>query len=178
MENSASEKAVEALRAGKLIIYPTDTIYGLGCDATNETAVEKVYALKKRPRDMPLSVLVSDFEMLQKYADVSTEQMKLLEEKLPGPFTFILKPKKDLPVSDGNVGFRMIKNRLVNQIVKKFGRPVTATSANIHGEPAGTTIKELKAVFGTYIKLYISGGKLAGRPSKVIDLVNNKTIRF
>ncbi len=170
-------RAVELLNTGRPIIYPTDTLYAIGCDATNVEAVERVYKLKKRPRGMPLSVLVSDFEMLQKYAKVSEGQMHILKSKLPGPFTFILPPKIKLPVSAGAVGFRMIDDKLATEIVKKFGKPITATSANIHGQPTGATITELKAVFKTYIKLYVSDGTLNGKPSTVIDLTTNKILR-
>ncbi len=186
--------AVKFLGAGKLIVYPTDTLYAIGCDATNAEAVEKVYAIKKRPRGMPLSILVSDFAMLRKYAKISKEQMKILKEKLPGPYTFILPSKIKLPVSEnpsrtssagpsqaklglGNVGFRMIDIPIANQIVKKFGKPIAATSANIHGQPTAATITELKAVFGRYINLYMSGRRLAGKPSQVIDLTTGEILR-
>lgn len=177
MDNEGIAKAVKLLQWGKPIIYPTDTLYAIGCDATNAKAVEKVYALKKRPRSMPLSVLVSDFEMLQKYAEITKDQMKILKEKLPGPYTFILRPKIKLPVSDGNVGFRIIGTPITNQIVKNLGRPITATSANVHGEKTPTTIAELKTVFTMHADLYVSGGRLAGKPSQVIDLTTGKTVR-
>ncbi len=170
-------KSVKLLQAGKLIIYPTDTLYAIGCDATNTEAVEKVYELKRRPREMPLSVLVSDFTMLKKYADVTKEQMKILKTKLPGKYTFILKPKIKLPISENNVGFRMIDIPIANQIVKKFGKPITATSANIHGQPTAATVEELKRLFGMYIDLYISSRWLAGKPSQVIDLATGKILR-
>jgi L-threonylcarbamoyladenylate synthase len=177
MDNELLARAVVLLNAGKPIIYPTDTLYAIGCDATNAEAVERIYGLKKRPRGMPLSVLVLDFKMLQKYAKVSGGQMRILKSKLPGQYTFILKPKIKLPVSDGNVGFRMIDVPITNEIVKKFGKPITATSANIHGEETVATITELKAVFKTHINLYMSGGTLNGKPSTVIDLTTNKILR-
>ena len=177
MKNKILETAVKLLQAGKLIIYPTDTLYAIGCDATNAKAIERVYALKKRPRGMPLSVLVSDFEMLQKYAEITKEQMKILKEKLPGPYTFILQPKIKLPVSNGNVGFRMIDVPIANQIIRKFGKPITATSANIHRKETPATISDLKAIFGIHINLYISGNRLSGKPSTVIDLTTGKMVR-
>ena len=195
MKNKILETAVKLLQAGKLIIYPTDTLYAIGCDATNAKAIERVYALKKRPREMPLSVLVSDFEMLQKYAEITKEQMKILKEKLPGPYTFILRPKINsnssrvggmensprifhkLPVSNGNVGFRMIDVPIANQIIRKFGKPITATSANIHRKETPATISDLKAIFGIHINLYISGNRLSGKPSTVIDLTTGKMVR-
>ena len=170
------EKVIEALKAGKLVVYPTDTVYGLGADALNERAVDLVYEVKQRPRDQPISVLVADFEMLYEYAHASSEQKKTIEEKLPGPYTFILKPKKKLPVSTSNVGFRIPKH-WCTKIAKELGRPITTTSANIHGRETPATISELRKTFGEKVEVYIDGGILSGKPSKVIDLTTSKTIR-
>jgi len=170
------EKVLEALRAGKLVIYPTDTVYGLGADALSDKAVDLVYEVKQRPRDQPISVLVADFEMLYKYAIASAEQKKILEEKLPGPYTFILEPREKLPVSDSTVGFRIPKH-WCTKIAKELGRPITTTSANIHGKETPATITELRKTFGDKIEVYVDGGKLVGKPSTVIDLTTSKTIR-
>jgi len=169
-------KVLEALKAGKLVIYPTDTVYGLGADALSEEAVDLVYEAKQRPRDQPISVLVADFEMLYKYALVSPEQKKILEEKLPGPYTLILEPREKLPVSDSTVGFRIPKH-WCTKIAKELGRPITTTSANIHGKETPATITELRKTFGDKIEVYVDGGTLAGKPSTVIDLTTNKVIR-
>lgn len=170
------EKVLEALKAGKLVIYPTDTVYGLGADALNNRAVDLVYEVKQRPRDQPISVLVADFEMLYKYAKVSSEQKKILEEKLPGPYTFILEPKQKLPVSDNNVGFRIAKH-WCTKIAKELERPLTTTSANIHGKETPGTITELRKTFGGKVEVYIDGGTLSGKPSTVIDLTSSKIVR-
>jgi L-threonylcarbamoyladenylate synthase len=170
------EKALEALNAGKLVVYPTDTIYGLGADALNEKAIEFVYEVKQRPRNQPISILVADFEMLYKYANVNSEQKKTIEEKLPGPYTFILEPKQKLSVSNGNIGFRIPKH-WCTKIAKELGRPITTTSANIHGKETPTTISELRKTFGDKVEVYIDGGTLAGKPSTVIDLMISKIVR-
>jgi L-threonylcarbamoyladenylate synthase len=170
------EKVLEALRAGQLIIYPTDTVYGIGADALNKKAVDFVYEVKQRPRDQPISILVADFDMLYKYANASQAQKKVLEEQLPGPYTFILEPKEKLPVSDGNIGFR-IPNHWCTKIAKELGRPITTTSANIHGKETPATISELRKTFGSKVEIYIDGGRLSGKPSTVIDLTTSKTIR-
>ena len=170
------EKVLEALRAGKLVVYPTDTVYGLGADATDSKAVDLVYEVKQRPRDQPISILVADFEMLYEYAKASPEQRKTLEEKLPGPYTFILEPKQKLPVSDGNIGFRIPKH-WCTKIAKELGRPITTTSANIHGKETPATLTELRRAFGNKVEVYIDGGALPGKPSTVIDLTTSKLVR-
>jgi len=170
------EKILEALRAGKLVVYPTDTIYGLGADALNKRAVDLVYEVKQRPREQPISILVADFEMLYKYANASQAQKKILEEQLPGPYTFILEPKERIPVSDGNVGFRIPKH-WCTKIAKELGGPITTTSANIHGKETPATISEMRKTFGDRVEVYIDGGKLFSKPSTVIDLTTSKTIR-
>jgi len=171
------EKVIEALRAGKLVIYPTDTIYGLGADALNKEAVDLVYEVKQRPREQPISVLVADFDMLYRYANVSQAQKKVLEEQLPGPYTFILEPKEKMPVSDGNIGFRIPKH-WCTKIAKEFGKPITTTSANIHGRENPSTITELRKTFGEKVEVYTDGGTLSGKPSMVIDLTTSKTVRI
>ena len=171
------EKVLEALRAGKLVIYPTDTIYGLGADATNSVAVDLVYRVKQRPRDQPISILVSDFDMLYRYAKASQAQKKVLEEQLPGPYTFILEPRQKMPVSDANVGFR-IPRHWCTKIAKELGKPITTTSANIHGRETPQTITELRKTFGDSVEVYIDGGRLSGAPSTVIDLTTSKTVRI
>jgi len=170
------EKVIEALKAGKLIVYPTDTVYGLGADALNERAVDLVYGVKQRPRDQPISILVADFEMLYEYANASSEQKKRIEEKLPGPYTFILEPKKKLPVSTDNIGFRIPKH-WCTKIAKELGRPITTTSANIHRLETPATITELRKAFGDKIDVYIDGGRLVGKPSTIIDLTTSKIVR-
>ena len=170
------EKILEALRTGKLVVYPTDTVYGLGVDALNSKAVDLVYEVKQRPREQPISILVADFDMLYRYANVSQAQKKVLEEQLPGPYTFILEPKEKMPVSDGNIGFRIPKH-WCTKIAKEFGKPITTTSANIHGRENPSTITELRKTFGGRVEVYVDGGTLSGKPSTVIDLTTSKTVR-
>ena len=179
-ENQLSQvidKIKKILENNQVIVYPTDTLYGLGADATSEEAVKKVYQIKQRPPDMPISVLVSDFEMLQKYADINEQQMKILKEKLPGPYTFILKPKIKLPVAKDTVGFR-IPDHWCILIAKRFGKPITTTSANIHGQSPLNDIEEMKNTFKESVSLYIDEGSLEGKGSTVIDLTQGmKVIR-
>jgi len=170
--------ATNFLKKGKLIVYPTDTIYGIGADSTSKTAVKKVFEIKQRPLSQPISVLVSDFDMLEEYAKLNEKQRKILKIKLRGPYTFILKPKKKLPVSKRNVGFRL-PNHWCTFIAKEFGKPITTTSANIHNQPTPKDIEKIRGNFKDSVSLYIDEGILEGKPSKVIDLTQKsiKVIR-
>jgi len=161
--------AADLLRQGELIVYPTDTVYGIGADATNKRAVAKVFALKKRPKSKPLSVMVSDIGMLKKYA-------KTVRGFKKGRYTFIIEPKKRLPVSKYDIGFRL-PNHWCAKIAKELGRPVVTTSANVSEQPVAKTAKEAKKMFGDKVALYIDGGRLAAKPSKVVILRSGKRIR-
>ena len=168
---------VNLLKKGEVIVYPTDTIYGIGGDATFEKVIKKIYEIKQRPLNKPISVLVSDFEMLEKYAEINEKQMEVLKKSLPGPYTFILKPKVKLHVSENNVGFR-IPDHWCTLIAKEFGKPITTTSANIHKQPTPKDIEKIRNNFKDSISLYIDEGILEGKPSKVIDLTQGfKVIR-
>jgi L-threonylcarbamoyladenylate synthase len=175
LKNEIIKEIVEKLRNSELIVYPTDTVYGLGADGTSEQAVKKVYEIKQRPLEMPISVLVSDFEMLERYAEITEEQMKILKESLPGPYTFILKPKTKLPVAKNNVGFR-IPDHCCTLIAKEFGKPITTTSANIHKQPTPPEISAIKNIFKESVSLYIDEGTKQGKPSTVIDLTQGQKV--
>jgi len=166
--------AVRILKRGGLIVYPTDTIYGIGCDVSNKKAVSKIYRIKKRPRSKPLSILVSSINMASKYVQISKKAKKML----PGKYTFILKRKRWLPVipmSEANVGVR-ITNHWSRKIPRAFGKPITTTSANIHCKGNPTSIKNIIKAFGSSISLYIDAGQLKHPASKIYNL-KGKRIR-
>jgi len=171
----AATQAVATLRSGKLLIYPTDTVYGIGADAQNETAVNRVRTLKGRDPLIPLSVVMRDFAMVSEYCEVTPVIQALLEKHLPGAFTFILKLKDTrIKTSDtGKVGVRIPQHELVNRISAIFERPYVATSANISHTPPLTTISEILETFGKGLGLgdsVIDAGTLLDLPSTVVDL--------
>lgn len=173
------DKAVKVLEKGELVVYPTDTIYGIGADVTNPDALKRLYEAKQQPMNKLISQMVADFEMLEKYADITDEQRKILKQKLPGAYTFVLKPRYKFMTPDKSnhlQSFR-IPNHWCTEIVKKLGKPITCTSANIYNAPVPDNIEDIKKVFGKKVKLYIDGGILKNLPSKVIDLIENKIIR-
>ncbi|MDI6883122.1 MAG: L-threonylcarbamoyladenylate synthase [Patescibacteria group bacterium] len=171
------EKAVKVLKKGGVIAFPTETVYGLGANIFDEKAVRKVFQLKGRDFKKPLSVAVSDFEMLQKLARVSEKQKKLLKKLLPGPVTVILPKKKLISslITGGSkfVGIRFPKNKITLKIIKKAGFPITATSANLNGEKEVFRAKDIKLK----VDFLVKGSCRYKIPSTVVDLVNKEIIR-
>jgi L-threonylcarbamoyladenylate synthase len=171
------EKAVSVLMHDGLVVYPTETLYGLGADAFSDEAILKVYEAKKRPVGMPISIAVSDFDMLYAVAHVEAGMEKFLQTFLPGPVTVILPARNSLPAiltgGTGLIGIRMPSHELALRLIEKFDAPITATSANLHGakdprKPDECTVPH---------EFLIDGGNLPGTPSTVLDLVEKKILR-
>jgi len=137
---------VTALKHGKTLLYPADTIWGLGCDATNQKAVDTIFKLKNRPKNKPLIALVSDIEMLKQYVENFPENIKeLLNSEHP---TTLVYPKgKELAkgvISDnGSVAIRIPKPCFVHDLIAAYGKPIVSTSANLSGAPIPTTYHEI-----------------------------------
>ena len=177
-------QAAEILSAGGVVLYPTDTLYGLGVDALSDDAVAKIYAIKGRDEGKPIHAILPDLDMVEKYAEL-TGTARLLEERLPhGQVTFILNKKADVDtgVARGiqTFGFRIPDNEFCIRMVREFGKPITATSANKSGENPERSIGKILAQLGTAaegIDLVIDVGELPERqPSTVIDLSGVKPI--
>jgi len=138
MENDLKQ-ALDVLRQGGVILYPTDTIWGIGCDATNQKAVEKVYALKKRQDEKSLLVLLDRAERLADYLDEVPEMAWNLIEISDKPLTIIYPGARNLApnlvAADGSVGIRIVQDEFCRKLVQRFGKPVVSTSANISGQP-------------------------------------------
>ncbi len=166
------------LKRGGLVIFPSDTVYGLLVDATNDQAVDKLIAFKNRPAGKPISVFTTE-QNLQKLVEINKRQRKTVDALLPGPFTLILKSKhkvsKLLESEKGTLGIRIPDYRPINKLVEKFGEPVTATSANTFGEAPhysiGVLLKQLSAKKRRLVDLVVDGGKLPrNKPSTIVDL--------
>ena len=173
------KKAIEVLKKGRLVIYPTDTLYGLGCNALDESAVKRVFAAKRRPASNPLPIAVSDVEMMRQYAELPDTAEKLAEAFLPGALTIVLK-KKNLPdaLTGGlpEVGIRIPKSDIILRLIELFGAPITATSANISGNAPPVSAEEAVSQIEE-ADIVLDGGKLEkGVPSTVIDLTGKPKI--
>ncbi|ALD20598.1 L-threonylcarbamoyladenylate synthase [Hymenobacter sp. DG25A] len=143
------ESAVDALLLQQVILYPTDTVWGLGCDAEVPPAVEKLYALKKRALDKPSIVLVADEQMFAKYASVVPPNLSELIQKQEKPTTYVVPASpivaKNLVAPDGTIGLRVVKDdEFSHKIVRRLGHGVVSTSANLSGKPTPATFSEIE----------------------------------
>ncbi len=164
---------LEALREGKIILYPTDTVYGIGANIFNLEAVERIYKIKKRPHNKPLSVCVSSIDQIHKIAHLNRDTGKKLNTIFPGPFTVILK-KKDivnpiLTAGGEKIGIRIPESKICMELSSKF--PITTTSANISGKPIPESVDGVWKQFIGEIDLIIDAGTCRhGVHSTVIDM--------
>lgn len=171
------KKAIEVIRHDGLVIYPTDTIYGLGADALSDEAIDKVYSAKQRPVSLPISIAVSDAEMARCFAEFDEVADLFFQEFLPGPFTPILKAKKLVPDiltgGTGMIGIRIPSHPIPVAIITALDTPITATSANQHGSKEPTLPHECN-VPHDYL---IDDGILPGVPSTVVSLIKRQIVR-
>jgi L-threonylcarbamoyladenylate synthase len=170
------EKAVELLKAGKLVAFPTDTVYGVGADVFNDEAVEQIFAAKKREPDKPLQVLIASKSDLQIIARTQSDALdRLASEFWPGPLTIVMPAREGFPrrVSCGRdtIGVRMPANAIALKLIEAFGGPVAATSANVSGLPDPVDAEGVMEYLGGKIHLIIDGGSTPGNvPSTVLDI--------
>lgn len=174
---------ISVLQAGGLVIFPSDTVYGLLVDASNPAAVAKLLAFKERPPGKAISVFVRDIEMIEEHCDLSETQKSMLQTILPGPYTIVVPSKHDLAPGleseSGTLGVRIPKFAPVQMLVEAFGSPITATSANLSGtsphysiDALLETLPEKKRVL---VDLVVDAGKLPhNKPSTVVDLTTDR----
>jgi L-threonylcarbamoyladenylate synthase len=158
-------------------VYPTETVYGLGCDAFSDEAIQRLYEVKNRPLSKPVSIAVSDIEMLHAVAIVGDAEEKFIKRFLPGPVTVVLPAKKCVPPvltgGTGLIGIRMPDNDIAREIIDTLGSPITSTSANLSGDVSPINKSQVNVVYD----YMIDSGTLPGTPSTVVDLVNRNIIR-
>ncbi|KLK89093.1 translation factor Sua5 [Methanoculleus sediminis] len=171
------DMAVRVLSRDGLVVYPTETVYGLGADALSEDAVMRVYEAKNRPVGKPISVAVSDMEMLDAVAVVDDAARAFIERFLPGPVTVLLPVKSCLPAvltgGTGLIGVRWPDHEIALAIISRLDAPITSTSANISDDIAPTRPEEV-SVPHDYL---VDGGELRGTPSTVVDLPARRILR-
>ena len=171
------QEGVRVLQRDGLVIYPTETVYGLGADAFSDDAILKVFEAKHRPLSQPISVAVSDIEMLMCIAYVSPADEEFIARFLPGPVTVVLKAKRLLPATltagTGLIGIRIPAHPVPIALIEGMDSPITATSANVHGAPEPRTPGDCR-IMHDYL---IDGGSLPGQPSTVVDLTERRILR-
>ncbi|MFP3870071.1 MAG: L-threonylcarbamoyladenylate synthase [Syntrophobacteria bacterium] len=170
-------RAMEILRNGGVVSYPTDTFYGIGCDIFNKNAIERVYQLKRRPKHKPFSFICSDLKNISQYAQVTTYAYKTMKRLLPGPYTFILEGSRLVPkimlTRRKTVGIRVPDHAICLAIVRELGNPVISTSAT---GPDGIVLEsavEIEDRLGHALDLIIDGGSIVSKPSSVVSLIDD-----
>ncbi len=171
------DRAVAILQDGGIIIYPTDTFYGIGCDIFNKKAIERIYQLKKRPKDKPFSFICSSLTDIAQYAQVGNYAYKTMKRLLPGPYTFLLEGSRLVPkimlTKRRVVGIRVPDHQIALAIVAKLGHPIVSTSATTPEGEVLTDPELIQERLGKEVDLVIDAGPLGFEPSSVVSLIED-----
>lgn len=157
-------EVVEILNSDGVIIFPTETVYGIGGNALSNSVVDKVYEAKKRPRDKAVNILVANTDQIEKYAEITSDiERKIINNFMPGPITIILKKKANFgdyfTQDDDTIGVRIPNQKIINAILDKIDYPLIAPSANISGKESGIEVEQIKDDFKDSVDAIIDGGK-------------------
>lgn len=177
-ENKLKEFA-NGIKNGKLCLFPTETVYGIGSNGLDAKAVEKIYEAKKRDKRNPINLLVSDLSMIEEITqDISPLEYQLIDTFFPGPFTIILKKNEKIPniVTAGSdlVGIRMPDSTIAKKLVELVGSPIAAPSANVSGKLSGTNLKDIMNEFSDCVDFAIDGGESKlGMESTIVRVIDN-----
>jgi sua5/yciO/yrdC/ywlC family protein len=183
IDETKIEEIANAIKEGKLIIFPTDTVYGIGTNAYNEEACKKIYEIKGRPSCKPLSILISDISMIEDLVEnISPTEQKIIEKFWPGPLTMKFKKRKGIlpdiiSAGDEYVRIRLIKNGLIYKIIEKAEVPVVAPSANISGHPTGIKIDNIIKELGGKVDYILDCGDYkSDEPSTIVQVEDEKIV--
>jgi tRNA threonylcarbamoyl adenosine modification protein (Sua5/YciO/YrdC/YwlC family) len=167
-------KVVVELTKGGVIAYPTDTVYGIGCDIFIKSAVERVYRIKGRDRKKPLSFICEDLKHISQFAVVSDSSYRIMKKLIPGPYTFILKATKLVPkimlTKRETVGIRVPDSEICRMLVRELEHPIVTTSANVSNEAIISDPEEIEEKFGRLLDFVVDGGPMPQEPSTMLDL--------
>ena len=170
----------QTIATGGLVIFPTETVYGIGTNGLNENAIKDLYSVKKRDLSKPISLLVSSIDMVNQIAyDISDVEYKLMNAFFPGPFTIVLKKKSFisdiLTAGKDTVGVRMPDCEITKKLIEYAGCPIAATSANISSKPSGTTVTDFIKDFDNKVDYIIDNGETKiGLASTVVQVIDSK----
>jgi tRNA threonylcarbamoyl adenosine modification protein (Sua5/YciO/YrdC/YwlC family) len=175
-------RAVETLRDGGIVIYPTDTVYGMGCDLFNKRGIDKIYEIQRRDRKKPLSFVCADLKDISRYARVTDEAYKIMRRLLPGPYTFVLEasrivPKTILPKRQ-TTGIRVPDNKICLALVTELGSPIISASVKDEDGELLSDPRIIEELFGRRVDMIIDGGIIAAKPSSVIGISEEGTEVF
>ena len=174
-------KGIRMLKEGSLVAFPTDTVYGLGADAFNPKAVERIYQVKKRPKGLPLPLLIADISRVTDVAQPMSEIALFLARRFwPGGLTLVLSKKTSLPdylFKDSTVAVRVPNHPVCQALIQGLGRAIIGTSANISGKPSALTASEVRQQLGNRVDLIVDGGRCpGGKESTVVDVTGETPV--
>ncbi|MDD2732716.1 MAG: L-threonylcarbamoyladenylate synthase [Desulfuromonadaceae bacterium] len=168
-------QVADGLKNGKVIAYPTDTTYGIGCSIFCKKSIERIYQMKQRDKRKPFSVICSSLSEISEYARVSNSAFKIIKRYLPGPYTFVFEATREVPdlllTRQKTVGIRIPDNRICIDLVTALGNPIITTSANISGEEPEGDPHTIADTFGRHLDIIIDGGILTTDVSSVVSLI-------
>ena len=179
LDEDSTNLIINELRKGSVGVFPTDTVYGLGCDALNLQALERLYNIKQRPLNKPINVLVSNIDMVKKFTkNINNIEQKLMEQFWPGDLTIIFNKSSIVPnlLTSGldTIGIRMPNNKICLDIITRLRNPIAMSSANISNELPDSNIENLLRDFDNKVSFIINSGDLkAGTPSTIVKVENN-----
>jgi L-threonylcarbamoyladenylate synthase len=178
--NDDIRNSLEVLRDGGTFLYPTDTVWGLGCDATNYQAVDKIYRIKRRYESKSLIILLHDFDSLSIYIKKIPAITFDLLDSIDSPVTVIYSNARNLPpniiAKDGTIGIRIVKEKFCSELIRQFGRPIVSTSANISGEPTPAIFNQVSEEIRKsvdYVVNYRQSVYTQAKTSTIIRLYEN-----
>jgi len=184
---SYDQNSIATLKKGKIILYPTDTVWGLGCDATNKEAVSKIFKIKQRSEKKSLVILVDGLEMLQQYIEEIPENLSTILKAKTKPTTIIYKNPKGLAnnvkASDNTVAIRIVEDEFCHQLIAKFGKPIVSTSANVSGKPTPKSFQEIEPSILNAVDYVVNlhRNKITNTTSRIIKINEDglvKVIRY
>ena len=170
------KEPAKIIKEGGIVIFPTETVYGIGTNGLNEKAVQQLYEVKQRPLNKPISLLVNSIDMIEEIAkDITDIEYELIKEFFPGPLTIILKKNNIVPniltANQDTVGIRMPANKIALKLIEYAGVPIATPSANISGRPSGTNIKDIMEDFDGKVDYFVDGGpSKIGRASTIVKV--------
>ena len=180
--NSEVSKTSQLLQEGKVIIYPTDTVWGIGCDATDNKAVAKIYQVKQREESKSLIILVDSFEMLSNYIEFIPEAVQEVLKNVSKPTTIIYKNPIGLAENciaiDNTIAIRIVQNDFCIQLIKEFGKPIVSTSANISGEPTPMSFSEISTSILDSVDYIVNlqRDKIATTSSRILRITDDHQV--
>jgi len=178
------KKTIEVLKKGGLILYPTDTVWGIGCDATNAEAIDKIFRLKEREESKSMICLVSDFKMLQQYIEEVPEVAYDILKNTTKPTTIIydrpLRVAENIIADDNTLAIRVVRDPFCGKLIRKFKRPIVSTSANISGIPTPKNFKEISTAIleGVDYVVNLPLQKKGVKPSSIIKIGGDSTVKI